>query len=168
VIEERDASGRVVRSTGRPRGSRNRRTLAAEHLPADALPELYKALYAQALGGDVAAANALLARLDPLRKGAPLELPGLPAVADAASARAASAEVLRAVAAGELSPEEAGAVQGLVKAHLEVHEAAGLRADLDRVLEHLGLPREARPGELVAALAEAGSRGGVGGGDRGA
>jgi hypothetical protein len=111
VIEERDASGRVVRSTGRPPGSRNRRTRALELLPPDALPELYKALYAQALGGDVAAANALLARLDPLRKGAPVKLPGLPPVTDAAAAREASAEVLRLVAAGELSPEEAGAVQ---------------------------------------------------------
>ena len=148
----RDPDGRYIRGPGRQPGSRNKRTRAAELLPADALPALYKALYDQALAGDTAAANALLARLDPLRKGAAVELPGLPPVGHATSAREASSRVVAMVASGELSAEEAKAVQELIARHVELHDAAAVRADLDRVLEHLGLPRETRPGELVALM----------------
>ena len=152
MIEERDELGRVVRSAGRKPGSRNRRPRVAELLPADALPTLYGKLYVLAGEGDVQAIRVLLERLDPLRKGAPVELPGLPAVVDATSARDASARVLELVAAGELSAEEARAVQELIARHVELHAAAALRADLDRVLEHLGLPRESRPGEIAALV----------------
>jgi hypothetical protein len=153
VTVERDKRGRFLTTAGRPHGTRNRRSLAAEHLPADALPRLYAALYAQALEGDVAAASALLARLDPVRKGAPLELPDLPALVDVASAKAASAWVLAVLGEGALSPEEARMVQELLTRHVELGEASAVRADVDRVLAHLGLPRDAPPGEIASALA---------------
>jgi hypothetical protein len=121
----RDPSGRYIHGPGRQPGSRNKRTRAAELLPPDALPNLYAQLYARAQAGDVQALRLLLDRLDPLRKGAPVELPGLPAITNAASAMAASAEVLHLVAEGEVTPDEAAAVGKLIEAHvkaIEVHE----------------------------------------------
>jgi hypothetical protein len=149
----RDPDGRFIHGPGRQPGSRNKRTRAAELLPEDALSTLYTKLYALAGEGDVQAIRVLLDRLDPLRKGAAVELPGLPVIGDAASARAASARVLEMMADGTLSAEEAKAVQELIARHIELHDAAAVRSDLDRVLEHLGLPRETRPGELVALMA---------------
>ena len=56
------------------------------------------------------------------------------------------------MAAGEVTTEEAKGLQELVAAFVSTHTAAALRADLDRVLEHLGLPRDAARGEIAAAL----------------
>jgi hypothetical protein len=134
VIQERDGHGRVVKSAGRRLGSRNKRPRAAELLPPDALPKLYAQLYARAEAGDVQALRLLLDRLDPVRKGAPVELPGVPAVTDAASARVASAQVLHLVAAGEVTPEEAAAIGRLIEAQvkaMEVHELEARLAALE-------------------------------------
>ena len=44
-------------------------------------------------------------------------------------------------------------MQELVARHVELGHASAVRADLDRVLAHLGLPRDAPPGEIASALA---------------
>jgi hypothetical protein len=130
VIQERDEHGRVVKSAGRRPGSRNKRARAADLLPPDALPTLYTQLYALAGAGDVQALRLLLDRLDPLRKGAPVEMSGMPVVTDAASALAASGQVLSLVAAGEVTPEEAAAIGRLIEAHVKAIEVHGLEARL--------------------------------------
>ena len=91
---------------GRPRGSRNRATLLMESLLADDAEAIGRKAIAMAKQGDMAAIRLCMDRLAPARKGEPVafELPPLDKPADSV---AAAAEIVAAVAAGELTPSEA-------------------------------------------------------------
>ena len=91
---------------GRPRGSRNRATLLMESLLADDAEAIGRKAIAMAKQGDMAAIRLCTDRLAPARKGEPVafELPPLDKPADSV---AAAAEIVAAVAAGELTPSEA-------------------------------------------------------------
>ncbi len=66
-----------------------------------------------------------LDRIAPARKDAPITV-SLPPVASAADAVAASPALLDAVAAGEVTPGEAGPVMALLVAHKGIVEAGDL------------------------------------------
>jgi crotonobetainyl-CoA:carnitine CoA-transferase CaiB-like acyl-CoA transferase len=87
--------------------------------------------------GDLKAAELVLARAWPARKGRPVAL-ALPAVDTASGAAAAFGEVLAALAEGRLTPEEAGAVTALLEAHVRALEAAGRRREHERMEALLG------------------------------
>ena len=78
----------------------------------------------RAKGGDIEAIKLVLAHVWPVRRGRPVQL-DLPSVTGPKGAVAAGEAVLAAVAAGEVTPEEAAAVGRLIEAHvraIEVHE----------------------------------------------
>ncbi len=87
--------------------------------------------------GDLKAADFVLARAWPVRKGRPVAL-DLPSVATAEGAAAAFREVLAALAEGRLTPEEAGAVTALLETHVRAHEAAGRRREHEELEALLG------------------------------
>ena len=91
---------------GRPRGSRNRATLLMESLLADDAEAIGRKAIEMAKQGDMPAIRLCMDRLAPVRKGEPVafELPPLDKPADSV---AAAAEIVAAVAAGELTPSEA-------------------------------------------------------------
>ena len=91
---------------GRPRGSRNRATLLMEGLLADDAEAIGRKAIEMAKQGDMAAIRLCMDRLAPAPKGEPVafELPPLDKPADSV---AAAAEIVAAVAAGELTPSEA-------------------------------------------------------------
>jgi len=91
---------------GRPRGSRNRATLLMESLLADDAEAIGRKAIEMAKQGDMAAIRLCMDRLAPAPKGEPVafELPPLDKPADSV---AAAAEIVAAVAAGELTPSEA-------------------------------------------------------------
>ena len=91
---------------GRPRGSRNRATLLMESLLADDAEAIGRKAIEMAKQGDMAAIRLCMDRLAPARKGEPVafELPPLDKPADSV---VAAAEIVAAVAAGELTPSEA-------------------------------------------------------------
>ena len=91
---------------GRPRGSRNRATLLMESLLADDAEAIGRKAIEMAKQGDMAAIRLCMDSLAPVRKGEPVafELPPLEKPADSV---AAVAEIVAAVAAGELTPSEA-------------------------------------------------------------
>ena len=88
---------------GRPRGSRNRATLLMESLLADDAEAIGRKAIEMAKQGDMAAIRLCMDRLAPAPKGEPVafELPPLEKPADSV---AAAAEIVAAVAAGELTP----------------------------------------------------------------
>src|SRR5215213_3204066 len=98
---------------GRPRGSRNETTRLVESLLDGEAEEITRKAIELAKNGDGPVLRALLERLAPARKDAPIsfELPPINSVADA---KAASAAVLTAVAAGEISPGEGQSVMALL------------------------------------------------------
>ena len=80
-----------------------------------------------AKGGDMRAADILLRRLWPERKGRPVQmhLPPIMAPSDIVAALGAVAD---AVAAGELSPEEGAAVAGILEAQRRAVETVEMEA----------------------------------------
>lgn len=144
MIEARDRNGRIAKSTGRVAGARNRATVAAETLLDGEAAALTRKAVAMALEGDPVALRLCLERILPPRKERLVRV-ALPLVEDAASARRAGAVLLAAVAAGELTPGEGLALARL----LDSHELGGLRADVDRLLEHAGLPAAPQPGQVA-------------------
>lgn len=107
---------------GKPAGARHKVTRAIEALLDNEHEALTRKAIEKALEGDMVALRLCLDRLAPPRKDAPVSI-GLPAVRSAADAVEASAAVLAAVAAGEITPDEAGRVMALLTAHKAIVEA---------------------------------------------
>ncbi|RYE43700.1 MAG: hypothetical protein EOP21_07525, partial [Hyphomicrobiales bacterium] len=110
---------------GNRKGSRHRVTLAVEALLEGQHEALTQKAIDKALEGDGVALRLCLDRIAPSRKDAPISF-DLPAVRTAADAVEASAAVLVAVAAGEVTPDEAGRVMALLTAHKAIVEAGDL------------------------------------------
>ena len=102
---------------GRPRGSRNRATLLMEGLLADDAEAIGRKAIELAKQGDMAAIRVCMDRLSPVRKGEPVafELPPLNKPADSV---AAAAEIVAAVAAGELTPSEAAELAKVIDVYV--------------------------------------------------
>jgi len=110
---------------GRPRGARNRTTLAIEALLEGQAEALTQRAIAMALEGDGPALRLCLDRLAPARRDGPVSL-ALPPIRSAEDAVVASAAVLEAVAAGDVTPDEAGRVMALLTAHRAIVETGDL------------------------------------------
>src|SRR5712672_897935 len=91
---------------GRPRGARNRRTIALENLMEGEADAIARKAIEMAKEGHMAAIRLIIDRLAPACKDRPVafELPPLTKPADAV---AAAAQIAAAVAAGDLTPSEA-------------------------------------------------------------
>lgn len=110
---------------GRPRGARHKVTLAVESLLEGQHEALTQKAIEKALEGDTVALRLCLDRIAPPRRDASITLT-LPPVKTAGDAVAASSAVLDAVAAGEVTPDEAGRVMALLTAHKAIVEAGDL------------------------------------------
>ncbi|AJR22518.1 DUF5681 domain-containing protein [Sphingobium sp. RSMS] len=107
---------------GKPAGARHKITRAIEALLDKDHEALTRKAIEKALEGDMVALRLCLDRLAPPRKDAPVSI-ALPAVRSAADAVEASAAILASVAAGEITPDEAGRVMALLTAHKSIVEA---------------------------------------------
>jgi hypothetical protein len=99
---------------GRPPGSPNKSTLLLDQLASEATETIVRTVQEKAEKGDMYAAALLLARTWPRRRGRPVHL-DLPSVADTGGLVVAQAAVVAAMAKGEISPEEASAVAGVLE-----------------------------------------------------
>lgn len=106
--------------------------MALDAIGAEGAEEVMRAVVAAARGGDMRAADILLRRLWPERKGRPvlLDLPTITTPADIAGALGA---VTGAVAAGELSPEEGAAVASILETQRRAVETVELERRLAAV-----------------------------------
>lgn len=106
---------------GRPTGSRHKTTLAIEALLEGEADALTRKAIELAKDGDGPALRLCLDRLAPARRDLPvsIELPPVTSIADAV---AASAAILAAVASGDITPDEAGRVMGLLATHRTIIE----------------------------------------------
>jgi hypothetical protein len=119
--------GRSGNPAGRPKGARHAALVALDRIGAEGAAEVMKSVVDAAKAGDMRAAELLLRRLWPERKGRPVIFP-LPHMNSAADAVAAVGMVAQAVACGDLSPEEGLAVAGLVELHRRALETLELEA----------------------------------------
>lgn len=112
-------------NSGKPLGARHKVTRAVEALLEGQHEALTQAAITKALEGDGVALRLCLDRIAPPRRDAPISM-SLPPVTSAADAVVASSALLDAVAAGEVTPGEAGPVMALLVAHKGIVEAGDL------------------------------------------
>jgi hypothetical protein len=101
---------------GRPKGSKNKATLAIAALLDGESEALTRKLIEQALTGDVTALRFCLQRIAPTRRDHTVEFE-MPLIETAADVLRASSSVLAACSQGDLSPNEASQVLALITAH---------------------------------------------------
>ena len=106
--------GQSGNPSGRPKGSRNRTTLAAEALLDGEAEQLTRKAIELAKGGDLAAIRICLDRILPARKDRTITF-ALPTMATASDAANAVAAIVAAVAEGEVTPAEAAELSRLVE-----------------------------------------------------
>ena len=114
-------------NAGRPKGSRNRTTVAVLELLEGQAEALSHKAMEMALAGDTVALRLCLERLAPPRKDAPVQFP-LPRITTANDAAEAAAAVLMAVSEGDLTPTEGAQVMGLVDSYRRTLEVTELEA----------------------------------------
>jgi hypothetical protein len=118
--------GQSGNPAGRPKGSRNKATLAVEALLDGEAEEITRKVIELAKKGDLVAIRLCLERIAPPRKDRPV-LFALPALGKAEDAANAFAVIVTAVASGQLTPTEAGELSKVV----DTYARALLATDLD-------------------------------------
>jgi uncharacterized protein DUF5681 len=117
--------GQSGNPSGRPRGARNKTTLAVEALLDGEAEVLTRKAIERAKDGDSVALWLCLERILPPRKDRPVSF-ALPKIESAADAGKASTAILTAVATGDVTPLEAEAVLRLLEGHAKVLEVRDL------------------------------------------
>lgn len=115
---------------GSKAGSRHKVTRAIEVLLEGQHEELTAKAVELALAGDMTAMRLCLDRIAPARKDAPISF-ALPPIKSAADTVAASSALLDAVAAGDVTPDEAGRVMALLTSHKALVEAGDLEQRIE-------------------------------------
>ena len=103
-------------NSGRPRGSRNKATLAIEGLLEGQAEALAQAAITKALQGDSVALRLCMDRIAPPPKDAAVTF-SMPIMRSALDAAEAAGSLLRAVSEGELTPLEATRLMGLIDSY---------------------------------------------------
>ena len=128
----RFAKGQSGNPRGRPKGSRNATTIALETLLDGQATVLTQKAINLALAGDMTALRLCLDRILPARKDRPVSFP-LPPIETAQDAAATVSSVLAAVAAGEITPADAGEISKLIEAYVKAFETTELAERLERL-----------------------------------
>jgi len=121
---------------GRPKGARNRATVAAEQLLDGEAAALTRKAIDLAKQGDTTALRFCIERILPPRKDRPIsiQIPSIETVADSVKAAAA---IAKAVALGELTPMEAAELIKVVDGYTRAVETADLAARLTQLEQAL-------------------------------
>ncbi len=119
---------------GRPKGARNRTTLAAQALLDGEGEKLTRKAIEMAHAGDTVCLRLCLDRILPPRRER-LVIIDLPEIVEGTDAAKALSAILKAVAAGELTPTEAKALSDMVAAYANVRAASEASSDHSRQAE---------------------------------
>ena len=125
------AKGESGNSAGKPKGARHRVTLATEALLDGEAEGLTRKAIELALAGDGAALRLCLERILPIRRERPVrfQLPPSQSAADMI------AEIIKGVAAGEITPGEAAELAKLVETLVRAREASEFEQRLQKIEE---------------------------------
>ena len=137
------APGTSGNPAGKARGTRHRVTRAVEELLEGEADALTRKAIEKALAGDMVALRLCLDRIAPARRDAPLSM-SLPSVRSVADTVTASEMLLAATVAGDVTPDEATRVMGLLTAHKAIVEAGDLAARIAALEETANEARSSR------------------------
>ena len=117
---------------GRPFGSRNAATIALDAMADGDAHAVLTAMLEKAKAGDQRAAEIVLARVWPVRKGRPVTL-SIPPIVTATDIVAALGVVADAMAAGEITPEEGASVASVLEVKRRSIETSELAARIEAI-----------------------------------
>jgi hypothetical protein len=122
--EHRNPDGTfAVGNPGKPKGSRNRATMATQRLIEKQSEAITQKAVEMALEGDTTALRLCIERISPARKDAPVEF-DLPQINSAQEAAQAASAILSEVASGVITPLEGVTVMGLVEQYRKTLETS--------------------------------------------
>ena len=114
MINGRNTAGQFTEgNSGKPKGSRNKATIAIESLLEGQAEALTQTAISKALDGDSMALRLCMDRIAPIPKDNTISFP-LPHMENASDASKAAGSVLKAVSIGEITPIEGSRVMGLI------------------------------------------------------
>lgn len=122
---------------GRPKGARNKATIAVEALLDGQAKALTQKAVEQALSGDMTALRLCLERICPPRKDRPIQV-DLPKMQKATDCVAVISSIFDAVGAGEITPEEAQKLSAIVEVLRKVFETQELEARIEMLEQGKG------------------------------
>jgi hypothetical protein len=121
---------------GRAEGSRNKATLLLDRLAEDEAEAIQRQVIEAAKSGDLKAAELILARIWPPRRGRPVHI-DLPAVRTTTDVSDGMAALVDAMAAGEVTPEEAATISGVLEARRRALETQELADRVNRLEQEM-------------------------------
>lgn len=124
--------GQSGNPAGRPKGARNRTTLAMQALLEGEAEALTRKAIEMAQEGDAVAMRMCLDRLLPVRKDRHVSF-DLPTIETTADIPKATAALLHAVSSGEITPSEAADIGRAVEAHAKTIEVRDLQDRIERL-----------------------------------
>jgi hypothetical protein len=130
------SKGQSGNPSGKPKGCRNATTILFDELLKDNAKELIEKAIEMAKDGDGPALRLCIERLAPARKDRPVWF-DLPAMNEAKDAVNASAAIVAAVAAGDLTPSEAAELSKVVDGYsrsLQAVEFEGRLSKLEKAI----------------------------------
>lgn len=122
---------------GRPKGSRNRVSLAAENIFENEAGTIARRAVDMALSGDRAMIKLVIERCVPVKKSVPVRLPDLPAINSVADGPKLTAFVLDAIASGKISPVVGETISRSCERHLKALQVGDLEARLEELEQQL-------------------------------
>jgi hypothetical protein len=131
--------GRSGNPSGRPKGHRNKATLAMEALLDGDAPALTRKAIERALEGDMVAMRLCLDRMLPPRRDRPVTF-ALPKIESAKDVPAAAAAILEACADGMLSPGEAAEIMNLLSTYARTLADTEIEARIAALKERMPSP----------------------------
>jgi len=122
-------------NSGRPKGSRNKVTVAIESLLKGQAEALTQTAVTKALEGDSVALRMCMERIAPAPKDQPVSF-SLPKMHNAMDASEAAGGLITAVSEGELTPIEATRVMGLIDSYRRTLELTEIEERLQALEEN--------------------------------
>ena len=123
---------------GRPEGSKNKVTIAAQNLLKGEEEALTRTAIDSALNGNVQMLQFCLSRLlPPPPKDELIKLDDMPECVDMASAKKLTSYLLKQVANGKLTPNHASLLSGIITKHIECMKLTVLEENLAKIEEKL-------------------------------
>jgi hypothetical protein len=141
--------GQSGNPAGRPRGARNKKTIALEALLDGESEALMQKMITMAKLGDEVAMRLCVERMMPPRRERPVPVQ-LPRIESDADARRASADVMEAVADGEVTPKEAEHLLRAVAGAAVIMQSSEIAARLQWIEQRLAERADEAPRQITA------------------
>ena len=142
--------GQSGNPAGRPRGARNKKTIALEALVDGEAEAVMQKMITLAKMGDDIAMRLCAERMMPPRRERPVPLP-LPRIESDADARRATTDIMEAMCEGEITPKEAGQLLRAVAGAAFIMQSGELAARLNWIEQQLAANAGEAPRRMMAA-----------------